>query len=524
MENLWSDSEAIKLVNGLKDNGVPEDLAWRVYTTRLLGVNPKLVLHGGGNTSVKTVATDVFGKYQDIICVKGSGSDMAYIQPDELPAVRLEPLLKLKELNSLSDDQLVNFERSNLMDSMASTPSIETLLHAYISHKFVDHTHANAILSLTNQSNAVDLCEEIFGGRVGIVPYIRPGFELAKVGYKVYEESSGIDGLILLKHGIFTFGDSAQESYQMMIDLVTLVESYLAKGKKQVFQGASFNHGNLGHSDLGPLIRGAFRMKDKLSFDGNSRFILEFRTSDIILNHAALATESGDREPWIVTPDHTIRTKNWPLLLPSSNGYDLESYRGRVIEAVDGFVEEYHAYFDRHQTNQENSKIELDPFPRVVLVPGIGLFGVGRNARDASIAADIAESTIDTITDASGIGVFQPFSESDLFEVEYWSLEQAKLGRSYTKQFSGCVVVVTGGAGAIGRAVAKEFAYQGAEVALLDIDYTRADQISGEIGRYALPVECDVTDRASVENAFDTVCKRFGGVDIVVSIAGASWQ
>ena len=315
MESLWSDSEALKFVDDLKGNGVSEELAWRVYTTRLLGLNPKLVLHGGGNTSVKSVSIDVFGEYQDVICVKGSGSDMAYIQPDGLPAVRLEPLLKLKELDSLSDVSLVNFERSNLMDSMAPTPSIETLLHAYIPHKFVDHTHANAILSLTNQGNAVELCEEVFKGRVGIVPYIKPGFELAKVGHQVYEKSSDIDGLVLLKHGIFTFGDSAQESYQKMIDLVTLVEGYLAKGNTRVFQSAYLDQGTLSHSELGPLIRGAFRMKDKLSFDGNARFVLDFRTGDIILNYVALAMQEGSQKPWIVTPDHSCFPRQVGIIL-----------------------------------------------------------------------------------------------------------------------------------------------------------------------------------------------------------------
>ena len=524
MKNSWSDLEARGVVDRLSASGVPEDVALRVYTTRLLGCDPKLVLHGGGNTSIKTVATDVLGEQHDVFLVKGSGWDMAYMEPEGLPALKLKPLLSLRSLDRLSDEELVNFERTNLMDSSAPTPSIETLLHAFLPHRFVDHTHSTAILSLTNQPNGSDLCREVFRDRAGIVPYIKPGFDLAKKAAAVYEETPGVEALILLKHGIFTFGDSARQAYERMIEMVTLVEARLKKGRSPVFAAASIPKGVSPAAEVAPIIRGACVLRDEAGFDGNARFILDFRSNPRILDYVNGQELQRYSQSGVATPDHTIRTKCWPLILPTPVPDNLAEFSKSVRDAFEEFGKRYHAYFQRHSSRQPQPKTELDPLPRVLLVPGLGLFGAGRSAGDAAIAADIAESTIETITDAEAVGTFESASEADLFDLEYWSLEQVKLGKSLTKPFTGCVVLVTGGGGALGAATAEAFAREGAEVAVLDIDEGSARETCCRIGGAARAIPCDVTDADSVRAAFDTVCRRFGGVDVVVSNAGAAWQ
>ena len=523
MKSRWSDSEATELVDRLAENGVAEDLALRVYTTRLLGQDPRLVLHGGGNTSLKTHAADVVGDRHPVLRVKGSGWDMAGIAPEGLPAVKLEPLLRLRRLGRLSDEEMVNFERSNLLDSSAPTPSIETLLHAFLPQKFVDHTHSSAVLSLTNQPTGDDLCREVFGHRAGIVPYIKPGFDLAKKAAAVFEAAPEVEALILLKHGIFTFADSAQQAYERMIEIVTTVENRLKTGHRPVFAVASLPK-VASAAEVTPLIRGACTLRDETGFDGHSRFVLDFRTGPDLLRYVNGEELSRYSQAGVATPDHTIRTKNWPLVLPPPAQGRLDEFKTAVKDAVAEFAVSYHAYFERHNARQPKPKIELDPAPRVILVPGLGLFGAGRNARDARVAADIAESTVETVTDAEAVGTFESATEAELFEIEYWSLEQAKLAGSRDKPFAGCVAVVTGGSGAIGAAIAKAFVRKGAEVAVLDVDEDMARETCRDIGGAALAVRCDVTDGGSVRAAFDAVCRRFGGVDIVVSNAGAAWQ
>jgi rhamnose utilization protein RhaD (predicted bifunctional aldolase and dehydrogenase)/NAD(P)-dependent dehydrogenase (short-subunit alcohol dehydrogenase family) len=524
MKSNWSDSKARELVNSLEESGVPEDLALRVYTTRLLGRDPKLVLHGGGNTSVKSRREDIVGEQHDVLCVKGSGWDMASIEPEGLPAVKLKPLLRLRGLERLSDEQMVNFERSNLLDSSAPNPSIETLLHAFLPHKFVDHTHATAVLSLTNQPDGEERCRELFSDRAGIVPYVMPGFDLSKKAAALFEADPDIEALILLKHGVFTFADSAQQAYERMIEIVSLVEDRLTKGRSPVFAAAPLPRAISPLAEVAPVVRGACTLSNGTGFDGKSHFVLDFRTGPEILNYVNGKELGRYSQTGVATPDHTLRTRNWPLIVPAPAEGHLDEFKRSVSEAVGQFEERCHSYFQRHAGRQERPLTELDPAPRVVLVPGLGLFGAGRSAKDAAIAADIAESAVETVTDAEAIGAFEAAGEADLFDIEYWSLEQAKLGKSKDRPFTGCVAAVTGGGGAIGAATAQAFAREGAEVAVLDIDQDAARSTCERLPGAPLALRCDVTDRRSVRAAFDAVCERFGGVDVVVSNAGAAWQ
>ena len=524
MKSGWVDSDAQAAVERYARNGIAPELALRVYTTRLLGRDPKLVLHGGGNTSLKTTMADLLGEEIAVLCVKGSGSDMATVEPADLPAVRLERLRKLRTRAALSDEEMVRIQRESLLEPTAPNPSVETLLHAFLPHKFVDHTHANAILSIVDQPDGEAICAELYDGRVGIVPYVMPGVLLAKAAAAIYDAETAVEGLILHKHGIFTFGGSAREAYERMIALVTLAEERLQNKRKAVFVTAHLPQAIAPIAAVAPILRGACSRKDERIEGAWRRMILDFRTGPAILNFVNGAQLPRYGQAGVVTPDHTIRTKNWPLVTAAPERDRLNDFNHAVRAAVTAFVERYEAYFARQNARVGGIKRPLDPLPRVALVPGLGLFGLGRSKKDAKIAADLAQCALEIITDAEAIGRFESISEDEMFDMEYWSLEQAKLGAMVEKPLAGQIAVITGGAGTIGAATAKAFATAGAEVALLDVDQSAAEEKAKAIGAAALAVKCDVTNTDSVNDAFARVVEAFGGVDIVVSNAGAAWQ
>jgi rhamnose utilization protein RhaD (predicted bifunctional aldolase and dehydrogenase)/NAD(P)-dependent dehydrogenase (short-subunit alcohol dehydrogenase family) len=519
MQSKWNDKAADEIVAAYEAKGIGPDIALRVYTTRLLGRDPLLVLHGGGNTSVKTRARDDLGVEHEVIAVKGSGADMADIEPWGLPAVKLGPLRQLRELEALSDEAMVNVQRLNLLDSTAPNPSVETLLHAFLPHKFVDHTHAASVLALVDQPDGEALAREVYDGRMGIVPYIAPGFGLAKAAAEVFEQKPDVEGLILHKHGIFTFADTAREAYERMIEMVSLAESRLRQGRPIVFPARKITSAMATAAEIAPLIRGACAIKKE--GEEPIRFITDFRTAPGILDYVNGQELASYSQRGVVTPDHIIRTKNKPLVVPPPEAGKLDEFAQALREGVAKFVADYDWYFARENTAVGNTKTKLDSAPRVVLVPGVGLFGLGRTAKDASIAADLAENTVKVVRDAEAIGRYEPLPESDLFALEYWSLEQAKLKGAVVKPLTGQVAFVTG-AGAIGASTAKALAAQGAAVAIVDIDGEAAKKTGAAVK--GLGIECDVTKPERVRAAFALTCERFGGVDIVVSNAGAAWQ
>jgi rhamnose utilization protein RhaD (predicted bifunctional aldolase and dehydrogenase)/NAD(P)-dependent dehydrogenase (short-subunit alcohol dehydrogenase family) len=522
MQSAWSDRDADAAVARYASLG--RDLALRVYTTRLLGQDPRLVLHGGGNTSVKTRLADLNGDEVDVLCVKGSGWDMGSIEPAGLPAVRLAPLLKLRAREKLSDEEMVRLQRANLIDPAAPNPSVEALLHAFIPHTFVDHTHSTTVLALTDQVDGEALCREVFGARVGYVPYVMPGFGLAKAAAEVFDADPSVEGLILIKHGIFSFGADARQSYERMIALVDAAETWIANNRKRTLVSANLPGRLARLEDVAPIVRGACALPDADTEGAWKRFILDFRGSDAVMNFVNGAEVARYGQAGVVTPDHNIRIKNWPLVVAAPAEGALADFKAATRGAVAAFGERYRDYFCRNNAPAGGNKTMLDPMPRVVLVPGLGLFGLGRSSKDATIAADLAEAAVATITDAEAVGRFEPLPERDLFDVEYWSLEQAKLGSAKAPPLAGQVAVITGAAGAIGFATAKTFAAAGAEVALLDIDEAAVQTKAKALGGAALGLRCDVTDAASVGAAFDAAARAFGGVDILVSNAGAAWQ
>ncbi|MYD85192.1 MAG: bifunctional aldolase/short-chain dehydrogenase [Gemmatimonadales bacterium] len=527
MKSAWSEREAAEFVERYAAEGIGEDLALRVYTTRLLGSEPRLVMHGGGNTSVKGRARDVTGAELDVLYVKGSGWDMGTIEPPGLPAVQLDPLLGLAEIEALSDEDMVNLQRRNLLDSTAPNPSVETLLHAWVPRTFIDHTHANAALVLTDQPDGEEICREVYGDRAAIVPYIMPGFDLAKAAKAAADAHPEAEGLVLLKHGLFTFGDTAHEAYELMIEWVSLAEARIERGRGSVFAAAAMPGAVASASEIAPTIRGMLANRQRgEAHEGETaafeRFILEHRTSPAILAYVGGSELARYSQVGTVTPDHAIRTKPLPVVLPAPPAGDLAAWTREARAAVEAYRTAYTAYFERHNPRYGGTKRMLDPSPRVVLVPGVGLFASGRDARAAAAAADLAETTVDVITDAESMDRFESITEAELFDIEYWSLEQAKLAGAKEKALARHVVVVTGGAGAIGRATAAAFRDAGAEVALFDLPGSSLDA-AAEAGA-GLAAPCDVTDDASVDRAFATVAARFGGVDILVSNAGAAWR
>jgi rhamnose utilization protein RhaD (predicted bifunctional aldolase and dehydrogenase)/NAD(P)-dependent dehydrogenase (short-subunit alcohol dehydrogenase family) len=401
------------------------------------------------------------------------------------------------------------------------------MLHAFLPHKFVDHTHATAVLSLIDQPRGEQICGEVFDGRMAFVRYLMPGFGLAKKSIEVFEGAPGCEGLILSKHGLVTFGETAREAYERMITFVSRAEDFITRNRKSVAAAPSPIK-TAPVAQVAPIVRGACSEQDENTEGAWRRLVLEFRNGDAVVDFVNGEDLPRLSEAGVITPDHTIRTKNWPLVLGAPQTEKLADFAQAARRGVQAFSTRYRDYFARHNKRTGGHKRPLDPLPRIVLVPGLGLFGLGRCKNDAVIAADIAEAWLECLRDAEAIGRFESISEADMFDCEYWPLEQAKLGARQDLRkdlpLAGQVAAITGAGGAIGAATAKAFAAAGAEVALLDVDRAAARQQANALGAQALALTCDVTDAGSVSAAFDKIAEHFGGVDIVVSNAGAAWQ
>ncbi len=544
--NRWSEAEAAAAVAHYGAQGIGADLALRTYSARLLGADPELVLHGGGNTSVKTTVTGLLGESIPVLCVKGSGWDLATIEPPGHPAVRLEPLQALRALPALSDEAMVAAQRQNLIDPAAPNPSVEALLHAFLPHKFVDHTHAVALLALADQPDAEALCRAVYGDRVALVPYVMPGFDLALAAARAYEQAEEraraagveLEGMVLLQHGLFSFGATAQQSYGRMIALVRQAEERIARAQGAQPPGppAAVPEPGAGAAAVLPILRGALSRAAEPE-GAPARWLLALRGTPLALSVVNDPRLGDWARRGVATPDHVIRTKACPLVLPpppaagagsagSPAAADPEALAGwaaAVERALAAYIADYKGYFARQNARVGGLKTALDPLPRLVAIPGLGLVGLGRSAAEAGVVADVAEAWAQTLLAAEAVGRFAPVNEADTFDMEYWSLEQAKLGKAAEKPLARQVVLVTGGAGAIGAATAQAFAARGAEVAVLDRDGAAAKAVAARCGRSALALACDLTDPAAVRAAIGAVAAHFGGLDIVVSNAGAAW-
>jgi rhamnose utilization protein RhaD (predicted bifunctional aldolase and dehydrogenase)/NAD(P)-dependent dehydrogenase (short-subunit alcohol dehydrogenase family) len=525
VQNRWSDSDADEAIARYGAQGVGPDLALRTYSARLLGADPQLVLHGGGNTSVKTTVVGLLGEPISVLCVKGSGWDLGTIEPPGHPAVRLEPLRALRVLDALSDEAMVAAQRQNLIDPAAPNPSVEALLHAFLPHTFVDHTHSTALLALADQSDAAQVCRQVFGERVALVPYVMPGFALAKACAAAWEAAEArrlaqggpeLEGMVLLQHGLFSFGATAEQSYSRMIELVRQAEECLGQGRCTL-QPVALPKSPVPAAALLPILRGALG-RAAITAGCPAHWILALRDTPLTRSVVDDARLPDWASRGVATPDHVIRTKARPLVLPA------QPTAAQIEQALGAYIAAYQAYFERQNARAGGTKSPLDPLPRLVVIPGLGLVGIGKSAADASVAADIGLAWARTLLAAEAVGRFEPVDEADTFAMEYWSLEQAKLGKGSEKPLARQVVLVTGAGGGIGAATARAFAAQGADLALLDRDGESAAAMAKACGRQALALACDLTDPAALRQAMDQVVARFGGLDLVVSNAGAAWS
>ena len=490
MQNLWDDKEAQQYQG---------DLALRVYTSRLLGRDPTLVLHGGGNTSVKVTEKDIFGNDEDVLYVKGSGWDLISIEEAGFAPVQLDYVAKLAELPTLADPQMVNELKTHMKNASAPAPSVETILHAILPYKYVDHTHANAALTITNSVKGEAAIKEIYGDRIVIVPYVMPGFDLAGLCKKCYDEqvNDKTIGMILLNHGVFSFADDAKTSYDRMIELVGMAETYLQKNN--AWDLPDTNTDKTSTSDNAQAI---CQLRHDISHSANKAMILSVNNSDRALNFAKRKDITSISQQGPATPDHVIRTKRLPML-----GNNLDTY-----------ISDYKKYFDTEAKQAKASVTMLDPAPRMVIDKELGFISIGNTASAAQIVDDIYGHTMNIIERAELLGGYRALPAKDIFDVEYWDLEQAKLKKGGTPPvFTGEIVLITGAASGIGKACVDSFMARGAAVVGLDVNNDIETLYNKD--NY-LGIACDVSDNLQLQNAIAQCVYRFGGLDMLVLNAG----
>ena len=513
IKNRFSEIEAKKWRASASTDAADQELAERVYTSRLIGSDRDLLMHGGGNTSVKVQRENLFGEQKNVLHVKGSGWDLDTIQAAGLPGVWLDALRELQQLDALSDEDMVNFQRANLLDCGSPNPSVETLLHAFLPHRYVDHTHATPFLILANLPNAEAICQEIFGNRLGIVPYIMPGFNLAKKAAEIYDLNPKVEGLLLLNHGHFAFGNTAEASYNLIISHTNEVADYL-KMTKPTSIGV---RQKIEKRNILPVLRGAIAEVHKeigikmpiLNVRNCADVMLFFERSDL----EALAKRG------MASPDHVLRTKGQPLILTKQ---DLKGGKEHIIGKIKRFESDYRDYFDRQARNASESKKLISPDPKHAWIEGVGVVGLGSSSAAASAAADLAEQNLRVRSIGEDAGGFYPLGEKDMFDCEYWSLEQAKLGKGASLPLQGKIALVTGGAGAIGLATAQALAAKGASIMLVDQSRGDLEKAIGSLGHWHGFYETNVTKERSAKEAINLCIEQFGGIDILISNAGSA--
>jgi rhamnose utilization protein RhaD (predicted bifunctional aldolase and dehydrogenase)/NAD(P)-dependent dehydrogenase (short-subunit alcohol dehydrogenase family) len=526
MLNRWSEQDAGRAVDAYGP-AWGEAVALRTYASRLLGQEPALVLHGGGNASVKATWRTVTGDEAPAIFVKASGFDMATIEPAGHPALDLGVLLRLQGLDALADDAMVNEVRRALFDTRAPNPSIETLVHAFLPAAFIDHTHADAILTLTNQRDGLALVQDAFWDSAMVVPYVEPGFQLAKAVAAAAASKPALRALVLMKHGLITWGRTARESYTLHLDLVTQAED-IAKARGR--RGATVTVPDAAASlawdrlaDIGPILRGQLARPTGDADRPWDRVVLQPIVTDGVL---ALLDREGAKDALVTPPlttDHLIRTRSLPLWVDAPAWGDEAALRTQLGGAIEAYRQSYGTYVERHRAAMQAGLELFDPSPRVVLIPGLGAICAGRNAREAVIARDITAQTLDVKGRIASMGSYEGLSERELFLMEYRGVQHAKLAAP-AGPLADRVALVTGAAGAIGTGVATGLLEAGCHVVVTDLPGAALESLAAELdaafpGR-AVGVPMDVTDGASVADAFRFAARTWGGVDLVIVNAG----
>lgn len=492
MQSLWNDIEAAALLD--------DPLQARVYSSRLLGRNADLVLHGGGNTSVKTQIKNIFGDTEEVLYIKGSGWDLITIEAEGFPAVRLDVLRRLAQLEHLSDTDMVRMQKSAMLDPGAPNPSVEAILHAIIPFTFVDHTHADAVITITNTKGGEQRIRDIYGDRMLVIPYVMPGFILART---VYEMTRDIDwpryeGMILMNHGVFSFGNDAKTCYEHMIRIVSQAEQYLAQ------HNAFVTLPNEERLEYKEDLLSLAKIRKRISHHAGCAMVSKIDNNNQAIRFSNLITLKQCATQGPMTPDHVIRTKRVPVIIENDS-----------MQAIDDYAEQYQIYFNQHT---DGTLTCLDPAPRWAVWPGHGVLTFGQTCTQATVVKDIIDHTILAIQRAELLGGWHALPASDIFAVEYWELEQAKLGKSKSApQLRGKVALVSGAANGIGRACVEQLHQQGAAVIALDIDEKISD-LNETIGMLGLV--CDITDPTMIKEAVMAGVREFGGLDILINNAG----
>jgi rhamnose utilization protein RhaD (predicted bifunctional aldolase and dehydrogenase)/NAD(P)-dependent dehydrogenase (short-subunit alcohol dehydrogenase family) len=528
MENRWSDDKAAQFIKKYgKKWG--EDLAVGLYVASLIGAEERLVLHGGGNSSVKTVTTNLFGEQRHSIFVKASGYNMAFIAPHGYTGLDLDYLKRLRTLSELSDEDMVNAFRTHFLDARSATPSIETLVHVFVPYKFVDHTHPDAILALTNQTDGDKLLKEALGEDVAVLPYSPPGFKLAKAVAAGLEKNPAVKAMVLMRHGLLTWGDRARDSYGTTIELSERAERYLERhARNPLVPGLStpVSVAEKRFTEIAPMVRGLLAKPTGDPDHPWTRTILQPLISKDILS---FVDSDRGREIALTPPltsDHLIRTKPFYLWVDNPQFDDRNRLRQQFSEAIREYASAYDAYVEKYAKYLSEGVERMDPFPRVILVPGLGALCAGKDAAASGIVRDIAAHTLAVKAQIAAMGTYCGMNERDLFDMEYRTLQHSKLQGDKPLPLARHVALITGAAGAIGSGITQELLEQGCHVAVTDLEGDAlngfVEEMKASFGPQVTGVPLDITDPKSVAEGFGAVIRAWGGIDLIILNAGVA--
>ncbi|UJF36005.1 bifunctional aldolase/short-chain dehydrogenase [Paenibacillus hexagrammi] len=514
VQSLWDNTKASELQSGLDQ---------LVYRSNIIGSDRRVCNWGGGNTSSKTTVKDFRGRDVEVMYVKGSGSDLATMKAGNFTGLRMEDIRPLFEKPEMTDEEMVGYLTHCMIDSKHPRASIETLLHAFLPFKHVDHTHPDAIISLCCADNGKEIAKEIFGDRFVWVPYVRPGFTLSKMIAEGVLANPNAELVLMEKHGLVTWGETSDACYAQTIKIISEAESYIEARVQEdkLFGGAKYevlpaDVRRAIAAEVMPTIRGAVSDVKKmiLTFDDEA---------DV------LAFVSGQNSPALsqvgaACPDHLVHTKVVPLFINwEPNADDIEGLKAKLKEGVAAYKEQYKAYFDR---NKNEGDVMFEAAPRVILIPGVGMINTGKSWAMSKVSGALYHRAIAVMRGATALGEFVSLSENESYNVEYWPLELYKLTLAPAEaEFSRKVAFITGGAGGIGSETARRLVSEGAHVVLADLNLEGAQKVADEINaKYgenrAIAVKMDVTSEEMVKAAYAETALAYGGVDIIVNNAG----
>jgi len=514
VQNLWDPSAASRLAGGLDE---------LVYRSNLLGADRRVCNWGGGNTSSKMIVKDFRGRDIEVMFVKGSGSDLATMKAHNFTGLRMDDIRPLFERDDMTDEEMVAYLAHCMIDAKHPRASIETLLHAFLPFKHVDHTHPDAIISICCADNGRQIAEEIFGDRFVWVPYIRPGFKLSKMIAEGVLANPKAELVLMEKHGLVTWGDTAEACYAQTIRIINEAEAFIGARVDQAKLFGGQKHAPLPAearrriaAEVMPAVRGAV--------SGDKKMILTFDDEDDVLAFVGGADSPELSQVGAACPDHLVHTKVVPLFVdwtPDEN--DVEGLRKKLVDGIAAYKEQYKAYFER---NKNEGDVMFEAAPRVILIPGVGMINTGKSKAMANVSGALYHRAIAVMRGATALGRFVSLTENESYNVEYWPLELYKLTLAPPEaEFSRQVAFITGGAGGIGSETARRLAAEGAHVVLADLNLEGARKVADEInakygeGR-ALAVKMDVTKEADVQAAYAEAALYYGGVDILVNNAG----